>query len=500
MKDRKVMIPEKYLCRMILVMFCAWILGYANGSVAYPAPQDQRETAISLFQEGQYAKALPLFTKLNYDFPYDYLLKYFTGACLVETGNYGVEAEKNLILASSKEVPSKVFYYLGMIYHARGSWNSAQRYYNRFKNNADSLQVRELMIDELADQCYRQINPFVSVETADTLTSPSGKGVGSRMEKPVEIEAVPGSDPLPARQETQDVVPGPETVVSPASPSSTAEIHEPRIADSVTVVPVQSTPEASLPAETGVPLKFFNFRINDKVTYLIEDMFQEEEALREFRLAESSKSTLDSILGDLDRMRKRYHETANPIVRDSIARAIQDSETRSILLKGEVATHYRRAATLENEWWKDADFSVYQSFAQIRDSVDKLRMSPPLPVVLPEAIVAKAAADTIPDGKQEVNAVESEEGKGDEDVITYRIQIGAYGKTIPSQKKVLFDKISKIRIIDTYVNDEGLTVYTTGNLTDFKDAVTLQNQVRLEGIKDAFVIAMKGGKRIPLPK
>lgn len=499
------MIPFKYLYRIFLLTLCAGFFFPVYGREDFPAPQNQRETAISLFREGQYEKALPLFSKLNYDFPYDFLLKYFTGACLVETGDYGVEAEKNLILASSKEVPARVFYYLGKLYHARGSWNSAQRYYNRFVNNSDTLQVRELKIETLSDLCYRQINPFAPAGDAETASRET-------IEKPDDpVAGIPETNPLPPvepvtpdQQKTEDVpasIPGSSQPLPQPSPekrdtlflhSDTAVVEQP--------VPDQPVPAQSLPEEMPALPEFIHFRINEKVVYLIEDMFQEEEALKEFGLAEKRKSELDSLLDELEIMRKRYHEAMNPMLRDSLAVGIRQAESLTIVMKGEVDAHYRQAASIENEWWKDADFSVYQSFVQIRDSVEKLRIPPPPPVVLPEMVMAQALADSIPEGDPAEEQEAEPEAPDDEDTLTYRIQIGAYSKAIPAQRKALFDKISKIRVVDTFVNEEGVTVYTTGNLTIFDDAVKLQNQVRLEGVKDAFVIAMKGGKRIPLPK
>jgi hypothetical protein len=41
-------------------------------------------------------------------------------------------------------------------------------------------------------------------------------------------------------------------------------------------------------------------------------------------------------------------------------------------------------------------------------------------------------------------------------------------------------------------------VYTVGELTSFDDAVKLQNQIRQEGVNDAFVVAYLNNKRISL--
>jgi tetratricopeptide (TPR) repeat protein len=121
---------------------------------------EERALAIRLFDEGKFPEALPHFSKLCYNFPYDFQLKYYFGACLVETGNFGTDAEKNLVLASSSDVPARVNFYLGKLYHGQGNWNSAQRYYNRFRNNSAPAEIAELNVDDLISLCFREINPF----------------------------------------------------------------------------------------------------------------------------------------------------------------------------------------------------------------------------------------------------------------------------------------------------------------------------------------------------
>ena len=60
------------------------------------------------------------------------------------------------------------------------------------------------------------------------------------------------------------------------------------------------------------------------------------------------------------------------------------------------------------------------------------------------------------------------------------------------------DKLSYIRKIENYTDEKGVVVYTTGNLLNYDDALKMQNQVRQEGVKDAFVVPYYNGKRITL--
>ncbi|HPB06119.1 MAG TPA: hypothetical protein PKX60_07760, partial [Prolixibacteraceae bacterium] len=82
--------------------------------------------------------------------------------------------------------------------------------------------------------------------------------------------------------------------------------------------------------------------------------------------------------------------------------------------------------------------------------------------------------------------------------VVFKIQIGKYNTQLPESTKKLFKKISVLRKIDQYTDENNYIVYTIGELTNIKDAVKLQNQIRQESVKDAFVIAIKDGKRIPL--
>ncbi len=86
----------------------------------------------------------------------------------------------------------------------------------------------------------------------------------------------------------------------------------------------------------------------------------------------------------------------------------------------------------------------------------------------------------------------------EQDDLIYKIQIGAYSRGLPTYVKKQFDKLSYIRKIENYTDDRGVVVYTTGNLTRLEDAVKMKNQVRLEGIEDAFVVPYFNGKRITL--
>jgi hypothetical protein len=84
------------------------------------------------------------------------------------------------------------------------------------------------------------------------------------------------------------------------------------------------------------------------------------------------------------------------------------------------------------------------------------------------------------------------------DEIIYKIQLGAYSRGLPSYVKSQFKKLSYIRKIEDYTDGNGVVVYTTGNLITYDDALKMQNQIRQEGVEDAFVVPYFNGKRITL--
>lgn len=77
--------------------------------------------------------------------------------------------------------------------------------------------------------------------------------------------------------------------------------------------------------------------------------------------------------------------------------------------------------------------------------------------------------------------------------IVYKVQITSSDKPIP----LTSDKFAGVEKPSEYV-DKGIYKYTSGECKNQADAAKLQAVLRKNGFKDAFVIAMQDGKRIPL--
>lgn len=77
--------------------------------------------------------------------------------------------------------------------------------------------------------------------------------------------------------------------------------------------------------------------------------------------------------------------------------------------------------------------------------------------------------------------------------IIYKVQLMSSDKKIPLNS----DKLKNVQKPGEYM-DKGTYKYTAGEFTKKQEAVELQNKLRKNGFKDAFIIAMQDGKRIPL--
>jgi hypothetical protein len=463
------------------------------------------------------------------------------GAALVETGDTGKEAEKNLLLASGSNVPVMVWFYLGRLYHATENWNSAQRFYNRYKNNADIAGEDSLRIDELILLCYDRVNPFKTNKasvSADTVRDiPANRSIQENIRKvpdivnddgekenaaKSEINTEPVQTPVAAEtpelllegKTLQTAEAGADTmkairnIVTTDSPHVSTPVVSASGSDNQVVVqelatsPVNAVPRTERIGGRLSDPEFFTFRINERVTYLVEDMFQEETALQEYKAGKNKSVLLDSLVADLEVLRDRYHKTMDPTGRDSLGHKILRRESGVYTLKQEAGNHFLKAAEIENNWWKEAGYNVYRSYIQVRDSLLQLRSEIMKPDPLKEvsdtlALHPEITGDTIQEPAN--RGVDIENSVQHEEEVTYKVQLGICGDRVNSQRKKNLDKISKIRPVESYTNDQGNTICTTGNLTSYGDAMVLQNQVRLEGVRDAFVIAWKNGKRIPLP-
>ena len=517
---------------LVLILTYILTIGSVTGLRANTLiPQeDERNRAIEFFHEGKFDQALPVFQKLANAYPADYLLKYFTGASLVETGAIGKEAEMYLLLAITREVPAKVFYYLGRLYHAQENWDGALRFYNRFTNNSDAKQLEELRIKELSDLAYNNINPFRGSE----IVFPQPTAI-QEPPPPVSEPEITPSENLPQtitqdqevtpilNLEIQDSLQSPPVEQSPfpkevkstttdipfttkkiSLDTTTLTIIEDTdslidTSELTTDVPAQvaETPISPPPAKFALPdIAFIHFQINPRVNYLTEDMFKIGEAREAWKLGLEKEKLLNGKLLALQQQRQKYGTAPSQGERDRLAEGIIQLERETLTLHAESDMLYGKARQLEQEWWANASMQEYENLRLTTDSLQKLKEAIRMADLAPAPVIDQQLLEEAAGLSEDKETTTEEEVS--EDTVIYKVQLGSFTRAVPPRTKELFDKIGMIRTIETFVDEKEATVYTTGNMKTFADGLALQNQVRLEGVKDAFVIAILNEKRISL--
>ncbi len=474
------------------------LLVLAGPIVANPEFQaEERNKAIELFHQGKFAEAFPVFKKLSDSYPSDYLLKYFTGACLVETGVYTKETEMFLLLAGTREVPSKVFYYLARCYHAREDWDNALRFYNRYRNNSSPGEFNELRIEELTSMVYDRKNPF-SPEGVKMPEKTEPQRPANFTEHPsIQVDHKPEINPEPVNdpniENRQDDNKNKDLLTPPITDGVLLPVQE-DIQTGIGIEEVRETEQEPSHLEQPVSnINFIRFQVNPQVTYITEEMFQYPEAKEAWKTGALKEKELNAILQSLSELRNQYQSITSQSQRDQMAGRIIELEKQTLYLRAETDQLFQNARYLEQKWWAKADYTVYERFNAISDSLRRIEEAQNMAALPPPPVISEIIMN-------EETETEDEEESIENHGITYKVQLGSFTRAVPAHTQALFDKISKIRPVETFINDEGATVYTTGNMKTYADGLALQNQVRVEGVKDAFVIAIKDGKRISLPE
>jgi len=424
---------------LFLMMACLLI------SISGNAQNDPEAEARKLFDNGRFEEALPVFRDLTRLYPNDQNLNYYLGACLAETNQLTGEAKQALDIAK-KGIPESYFY-LGKYFHVRSDWKNAIQNYERFKSEARKKSVEASSVGELISMCRRMKNPFPVVETKPEETIDS---LTDKKETPV-IQESPVKEPVV-----------PEHVVSGVPPI---------LKDS-----------------------FIHFQVNAVVSYNKIDQFKFESSKEAFIRGWLIEQDMQKKLNNLSNLRKEYGTLAGP-EQDSLVDLILKLEQETYRMSQKARDAYQEANLKEAEFWNKAGALEIENFRRevnrIQDSVktaseERMRKQAEekILVILPDTAVV---ADTV----TAVKPVPANE-------IVYKIQIGAYRNSPPEWVQGQFKKLAVIRRIDQHVDEKGVTIYTVGEMKSYNDALQMQKQIRMEGMKNAFVAAYQNNKRISL--
>jgi len=427
------------------------------GAIWGAGQEDKMARAVQLFNSEKYEEADPIFRQLVDAQPENPMLNYYYGSCQTEIGIYNASALNHLLTATKGDAPLKVGYYLGIQYQAREEWEEALRHYNKFRIKTQKTEQDKLNLAEKIQQCYNHENPFLTVNAeADTTISISSSNL------------LTGTDsiPLSATDSLQNVLSEPDSLNMKEDLAS------------------------------GMPIEFI---INSQITYWNTANFRTQEAKKTFLEANAKQRELDSSLKKADELREDYPVATSENEKKIIGEEILSLENKSYKLKEEVTQLLERSRNLENQYWQNAPAQEMKKFKEEAEEHAQIAANSE-----PQADTTQAAPDTsvtidpnVLLNNLDVNKVTPEQ-QPEKDELVYKIQIGAYSKGLPRYVERLFKKLSLIRKIDHYTDENGITVYTTGNLTNLEDAIKMQNQVRQEGVEDAFVVPYFNGKRITL--
>ncbi|MDP4208398.1 MAG: hypothetical protein Q8928_06235 [Bacteroidota bacterium] len=128
---------------LLILFLCPLSLGL----FAQSSPQEE---ARQLFENGDYAQALPKFKRLLTLFPKDAGYHYYTGVCMVQTNYNLLKSIEYLTFASNKNVPVNCYFFLGKAYHYLYRFDDAILAYQQFKQKASRQEIEKL-------ECNRQI-------------------------------------------------------------------------------------------------------------------------------------------------------------------------------------------------------------------------------------------------------------------------------------------------------------------------------------------------------
>lgn len=238
-----------------------------------------------------------------------------------------------------------------------------------------------------------------------------------------------------------------------------------------------------------------NFRINSAIEYLSFNHFVKNESKKIFYQAWLLEKYLKRLSIQTDSLRKAYTE-ADIIKKEEISLLILNAEKEFINLNQEIPLMYKNARDKEDQYWQSVSDEQILKF---QDRINGYRDS-----ILQISNIAKSAKSGIQPEIHDTIILEKTSPKTADSKVTepsnvvYKIQVGAYKGKIPESANKLIKKLSVIRKVEKYTDEKGITIYTTGNLKNYQDAVTLQNQVKQEGIKNAMITAYQNGKKIPI--
>ena len=422
-------------------------------------------SAIALFDKGKFAEAEPMFKAVLDEKPGDFMVNYFYGACRTEN-NHFTNADLECLITANEEVsPININYYFGVQYHARSNWERALKYYNRYKSAAQPDDISKRKVLEKIQQCYDKVNPYEAYIIK---------------ENSIPVIPVVETDSLAALADT--------TGNALVADSLTTELEA--VADTAAQVVLDTTETPEKPKG-----KTISFIVNSEITYTNTNQFRTTDGKAFFEKWRKQKNALDSIIHKTDALREKYAKAKTRFEKNSVGQQILENEKSLYKLKDDVAELQSSAQLTENNYWQNASPEEVATFFEEQKQEEQKAMLPDTTTGnISETDTTESVNPAVLLSDSDESVVTEESGSNN---LVYKIQLGTYRK-LPNYVKKLYKKLSLFREIDTYTDEKGVVVYTTGNLSNYDDALKMQNQVKQEGVEDAKIVPYFKGKRITL--
>lgn len=146
----------------ICLLFFVGYFGILYSSLCQVLSEDEKaiqDQAIQHFEKKEYKESLFFINRLLKIYPKDPFFNYYSGVSLTELENDLEVAIYRLKLASLKDVPKNVYFYLGKAFHFSKDFDEAIKYYERFIDFGDRPEVKSLQTERFLEMCRRKTDP-----------------------------------------------------------------------------------------------------------------------------------------------------------------------------------------------------------------------------------------------------------------------------------------------------------------------------------------------------
>jgi hypothetical protein len=235
------------------------------------------------------------------------------------------------------------------------------------------------------------------------------------------------------------------------------------------------------------------FQINSDITYFNVDNFKKADSKQAFFDALNKEKLSGRLTSQMDSLRSIYTEASDD-QKEKIAAKILEGEQKTLALNDDIPLLYEKARALENEYWLTASTEEKSNFINkikaYRDSLAQVEL-----LIEKNNSISKTVPDTIVYYRADkINEIAAETPQ----TVVYKIQVASYKTKLPDTVAKAIKKLELLRKVDSYKDEKGMNIFTTGSLKSYQEALTLQTQVKLEGIKNATIAAFSNGKRITI--